>query len=148
MSQSAAPAPQQPAVVPRQVAAVPRQRDAVLPQARGFGLPVDAATVRLNRAREPCAISTSFRSNEACNRAFGFLWPRNTHYQAGATPYLGRTFTGWIAPACGSRTYSITSSARPDSGSGTVMPSALAVLRLRTSSTSRSGYPGQQAVIA
>src|SRR5215831_12750846 len=112
MSQSAAPAPQQPAVVPRQVAAVPRQRDAVLPQARGSGLPVDAATVRLNRAREPCAISTSFRSNEACDRAFGFLWPRNTHYQAGATPYLGRTFTGWIAPACGWPTHSITSSAR------------------------------------
>ena len=27
-------------------------------------------------------------------------WPRNTRYQAGATPYLGRTCTGWIAPAC------------------------------------------------
>src|ERR1700756_1033074 len=27
-------------------------------------------------------------------------WPRNTRYQAGATPYLGRTSTGWIAPAC------------------------------------------------
>src|SRR5262249_31954079 len=26
-------------------------------------------------------------------------WPRNTRYQADATPYLGRTFTGWIAPA-------------------------------------------------
>jgi hypothetical protein len=25
---------------------------------------------------------------------------RNTRYQAGATPYLGRTSTGWIAPAC------------------------------------------------
>jgi hypothetical protein len=24
---------------------------------------------------------------------------RNTRYQAGATPYLGRTFAGWIAPA-------------------------------------------------
>jgi hypothetical protein len=24
---------------------------------------------------------------------------RNTRYQAGATPYLGRTSTGWIAPA-------------------------------------------------
>src|ERR1700730_18634814 len=24
---------------------------------------------------------------------------RNTHYQAGATPYLGRTFAGWISPA-------------------------------------------------
>jgi hypothetical protein len=39
-------------------------------------------------------------------------WLRNTHYQANATPYLDRTFTGWIAPACGWRTYSITSSAR------------------------------------
>src|SRR5262245_50048155 len=26
-------------------------------------------------------------------------WPRNTRYQADATPYLGRTATGWIAPA-------------------------------------------------
>src|SRR6516165_4158998 len=26
-------------------------------------------------------------------------WPRNTRYQADATPYLGRTLTGWIAPA-------------------------------------------------
>ena len=25
--------------------------------------------------------------------------PRNTRYQAGATPYLGRSSTGWIAPA-------------------------------------------------
>jgi hypothetical protein len=33
------------------------------------------------------------------------------------------------------RYYSITSLARPDSGSGTVMPSALAVLRLMISST-------------
>src|SRR5712671_6730788 len=27
-------------------------------------------------------------------------WPRNTRYQAGAAPYLDRTSTGWIAPAC------------------------------------------------
>jgi hypothetical protein len=27
-------------------------------------------------------------------------WPRNTRYQAGAAPYLRRTSTGWIAPAC------------------------------------------------
>ena len=26
-------------------------------------------------------------------------WPRNTRHQAGATPHLGRTSTGWIAPA-------------------------------------------------
>src|SRR5437667_7312567 len=25
---------------------------------------------------------------------------RNTRYQAGAAPYLDRTSTGWIAPAC------------------------------------------------
>src|SRR5207249_49960 len=51
--------------------------------------------------------------------------PRNTRYQADATPYLDRTFTGWIAPACGWRTYSIASSARTSRRSGT--PSALAV---------------------
>src|SRR5262249_53596951 len=32
--------------------------------------------------------------------------------KADATPYLGRSSTGWIAPACGWRTHSITSSAR------------------------------------
>src|ERR1700730_14301648 len=42
-------------------------------------------------------------------------WPRNTRYQADATPYLGRTCTGWIAPARGWRTYSIPSSARASS---------------------------------
>jgi hypothetical protein len=31
---------------------------------------------------------------------------------------LGRTFTGWIAPACGWRTHSITSSARVSSVGG------------------------------
>jgi hypothetical protein len=41
---------------------------------------------------------------------------------------LDRTSFGW-------RTHSITSSARPSNGSGTLMPSALAVLRLRISST-------------
>ena len=49
-------------------------------------------------------------------------WPRNTRYQADATPYLGRTFTGWIAPACGWRTHSITSSARASSVGGTSRP--------------------------
>src|SRR5215467_2430372 len=57
-------------------------------------------------------------------------WPRNTHYQAGATPYLGRTSTGWIAPACGWRTHSITSSAATSRPGGTGRPSAFAVLRL------------------
>src|SRR6516225_7576148 len=65
-------------------------------------------------------------------------WPRNTRYQADATPYLGRTFTGWIAPACGWRTYSITSSARPSSDSGKLRRSRLAVLRLSTKSHSPS----------
>ena len=45
-------------------------------------------------------------------------WPRNTRYQADATPYLGRTFTGWIAPAYGWRTYSITSSASASTFAG------------------------------
>ena len=60
--------------------------------------------------------------------------PRNTRYQADANPYLGRTYTGWIAPACGWRTYSITSSARTSSASGAVRLSVLAVLRLIVSS--------------
>ena len=46
-------------------------------------------------------------------------WPRDTRYQADATPYLGRTSTGWIAPALRWRTYSITSSARASSVGGT-----------------------------
>jgi len=37
---------------------------------------------------------------------------RPGHDQADATPYLDRSFTRWIAPACGWRTYSITLSAR------------------------------------
>jgi len=48
--------------------------------------------------------------------------PRNTRYQADANPYLGRTYTGWIAPACGWRTYWITSSAVASSVSGMVRP--------------------------
>jgi hypothetical protein len=47
---------------------------------------------------------------------------------------LGRTSTGWIAPACGWRTHSITSSARASSVGGTSRPSAFAVLRLMTNS--------------
>src|SRR5215510_12246251 len=61
-------------------------------------------------------------------------WPRNTRYQADATPYLGRTSTGWIAPACGWRTHSITSSARASTLSGNARPSVLAVLTLIVSS--------------
>jgi len=53
-------------------------------------------------------------------------WLRNTRHQAGATPYLGRTSTGRIAPACGWRTHSITSSARASKVGGTVRPSTLA----------------------
>ena len=59
----------------------------------------------------------------------------NTRYQAGRYPLLGpdfhrhsgQTSTGWIAPACGWRTYSITSSARARSIGGTSRPSDLAV---------------------
>src|SRR6516162_3764246 len=61
-------------------------------------------------------------------------WPRNTRYQADAIPYLGRTSTGWIAPALRWRTYSITSSARARSEGGIVIPIALAVLKLMISS--------------
>jgi hypothetical protein len=32
-------------------------------------------------------------------RSYCRQWPRNTRYQADATPYLGRTCTGWIGPA-------------------------------------------------
>src|SRR6516162_700820 len=67
-------------------------------------------------------------------RDHGRQWPRNTRYQADATPYLGRTSTGWIAPACGWRTHSITSSARASKVGGTSRPSAFAVVRLRTNS--------------
>jgi hypothetical protein len=62
--------------------------------------------------------------------------PRNTRYQADATPYSGRTYTGWIAPACGWRTYSITSSASISILSGMLRLSVLTVLRLITSSYS------------
>jgi hypothetical protein len=70
-----------------------------------------------------------------CNRCVRFATTvasghANTRYQADATPYLGRTSTGWTAPACGWRTYSIASSAMASSVAGTSRPSALAVLRL------------------
>src|ERR1700747_2085335 len=48
---------------------------------------------------------------------------------SGRYPLLGPDFHRLDRIACGWRTHSITSSARPSSGSGTVMPSALAVLR-------------------
>jgi hypothetical protein len=48
--------------------------------------------------------------------------------------YLGRTFTGWIAPAFGWRTHSITSSAATRRFWGTAMSIALAAFRLITSS--------------
>src|SRR5215467_13340387 len=47
---------------------------------------------------------------------------------------LGRTSTGWIAPACGWRTHSITSSAIASNVAGMVSASVIAVLRLSTSS--------------
>src|ERR1017187_6309754 len=45
---------------------------------------------RLNRP--PCTIAVYASHGRHLPR-------RNTRYQAGATPYLGRTFTGWISPA-------------------------------------------------
>src|SRR5256884_10018846 len=51
---------------------------------------------------------------------------------------LDRTSFSW-------RTHSITSSARPSSVSGNVMPSALAVLRLMTSSTFVDCWTGRSA---
>ena len=53
---------------------------------------------------------------------------------SGRYSLLGPTFTGWIAPACGWRTHSITSSAPTSSRSGTARPSAFAVFRLINSS--------------
>jgi hypothetical protein len=57
-------------------------------------------------------------------------WPRNTRYQADATPYLGRTCTGWIAPTLCWRTHSITSSARASTVTGTSSPSIFATFEL------------------
>jgi hypothetical protein len=48
-------------------------------------------------------------------------------------PYVA-AFTGWIAPACGWRTHSITSSTSASNLSGTFRPSVLAVLRLMSNS--------------
>src|SRR6266540_1842715 len=73
---------------------------------------------------------------------------RNTRYQAGAAPYLDRTFTGWIAPACGWRTYSITSSARASSIGGISSPISLAVLRLITNSNLVDWITGKSAGLA
>ena len=73
--------------------------------------------------------------------------PRNTRYQADANPYLGRTYTGWIAPACGWRTYSITLSARATNAAGTDMPTTLAVFRLITSSNSVGCSTGMSATL-
>ena len=53
-------------------------------------------------------------------------WPRNTRYQADATPYLGRTSTGWIAPALPG---ALIQSPRPSSIGGISRLSALPVLR-------------------
>jgi hypothetical protein len=53
---------------------------------------------------------------------------------SGRYSYLGGTCIGWIAPARGWRTYSITSSACASNVEGTSMPSVLAVRRLMTSS--------------
>src|SRR5262249_41325336 len=75
-------------------------------------------------------------------------WPRNTRYQADATPYLGRTSTGWIAPAYGWRTHSIPSSARASKVGGTVGPSILAVWALMTISNLVGCWTGRSAGLA
>src|SRR5215469_14955590 len=58
---------------------------------------------------------------------------RNTRYQAGAAPYLGRSSTGWIAPACLAHSFDhLVSAWRSDSG--IAGPSALGMVRSMTSS--------------
>src|SRR5262245_37966513 len=74
--------------------------------------------------------------------------PRNTRYQADAAPYLGRTSTGWIAPACGWRTHSITSSTLARIAGGIARPSALAVLRFTTNSNFVGSSTGKSAGLA
>ena len=56
---------------------------------------------RLGSRDVPHFVAHSHTPHNCCVR---FVAPvaggsRNTHYQAGATPYPGRTSTGWIAPA-------------------------------------------------
>src|SRR5262249_862538 len=58
-----------------------------------------------------------------------------TPCEADATPYLDRTFTGRIAPACGWRTYSITASARASSIGEMSRLSERAVCKLSTNSS-------------
>src|SRR5215207_8022128 len=55
-------------------------------------------------------------------------WPRNTRYQGGAAPYLDRSSTGWIAPACLAHSLDHLS-VRARSVAGMSRPSAVAVLR-------------------
>jgi hypothetical protein len=85
-------------------------------------IPLQSAAKRNRVACLSASMQLGAPRHLACGAA------RNTHYQSNATPYLGRTSTGWITPACGWRTYSITSSASNRSDAGTVRPSTLAVL--------------------
>src|ERR671936_294686 len=85
------------------------------------------------------SVPTARESHTPCNRCVRFATTVASGHatlatKQDATLYLGRTFTGWIAPACGWRTHSITSSARNRTDCGTVRPSAFAVLRLMTRS--------------
>ena|SRR6516162_347927 len=58
------------------------------------------------------------------------------------------SFTGWIAPACGWRTYSITSSARARSVGGISSPSDFATLRLMINSSLFGNSTGRSAGLA
>jgi CubicO group peptidase (beta-lactamase class C family) len=97
------------------------------------------------------------QSHTPCNRCVRFATAVANGHATLATkrrlpltwvPDLGRTRTGWIAPACGWRTYSITWSARSRIAVGTVRPSGLAVLRLTIISTFTACCTGSSAGFA
>ena len=65
---------------------------------RPLGRPL--ATARGTGRHDHRALCRRHPAQLLCTLRHGRHLPRrNTRYQAGATPYLGRTFTGWIPPA-------------------------------------------------
>mgnify|MGYP001178114957 CR=1 FL=1 len=60
-------------------------------QPRRRSRPLHPALSRLNSSPHTIAVYASWPSSPTDSR--------NTHYQAGATPYLNRTFAGWNPPA-------------------------------------------------